>query len=582
MGKCLGRGTKILMFNGKVKNVEEIKINEQLIGPDSKPRKIISLAYGKGEMYWVRQKKGIDYRVNKDHILSLKRSRNEGGYKKGDIINISIEEYIKKSNKFKSNYKGYKTSVEFQETKLCIPHYLLGVWLGDGSSASARITNPDEEIINYLQRIAPLFGQELYTYKSKDKCLTHNIRNPGRRLKAGYTRDDSFQTQLKNIGVLGDKHIPHKYLINSTKNRLLLLAGLIDTDGYYSDDTHCYEIVQKSETLAKQIKFISDSLGFKTSFTKKSARIKERGFTCEVFRVRISGNIEIIPVKVKRKKARKRISNVDWRVTGITVEYDKVDEYFGFELTGDGLFLFKDMTVTHNTALKDNMAVNIAREGTPVGIFNLEMTEEQAGIRHIADIGEIPIKSLRSGRMIREVYRKAVTAAGQLANLPIYYCFQSPMTIFDIWDHAEDMVETKGVGIIFVDYLTLIEGVNRRHERERIVSEISRNFKHMAKSLRIPVVLLAQLNRSCEARTDKRPMLSDLRESGAVEQDADNVLFIYRDDYYDSKSKSKGISELIYAKARQFRVGKKELAWKEEEASFRNLSKYGDDYPGLY
>nr|MBL0721716.1 replicative DNA helicase [Sulfurovaceae bacterium] len=143
MGKCVGKGTKVLMYSGELVKVENIEIGDELMGDDSTPRKVLSLARGREEMYWVRQNKGIDYRVNKSHILSLKRSRNEGRHKHGDILNISISEYLEKSNKFKTNYKGYKVGVEFNKKEIAIEPYFLGLWLGDGSKISTTITTID-------------------------------------------------------------------------------------------------------------------------------------------------------------------------------------------------------------------------------------------------------------------------------------------------------------------------------------------------------------------------------------------------------------------------------------------------------
>jgi len=269
MGKCLSKGTKVLMYSGELKKVEDIRVGDFLMGDDSTPRRVLSLARGREEMYWIRQDEGIDYRVNKSHILSLKRSRNEGKYKDIDILNISVEEYIKKSDEFKSNYKGYKVAVEFSEQKLEIEPYFLGLWLGNG--------------------------------------------------------DSNFQNKLKDFNLLNNKHIPQKYLINSRENRLKLLAGLVDSSGYYDDKRHVIEITQKSKKLAEQIKFLVDSLGFRCSLKSKVAKIKSRSYECEVYHICIMGYFDIIPTKVVRKQIRPSISKRDYLHTGIKVEYDGWD-----------------------------------------------------------------------------------------------------------------------------------------------------------------------------------------------------------------------------------------------------------------
>ncbi|MEL7222810.1 MAG: Hint domain-containing homing endonuclease, partial [Bacteroidota bacterium] len=139
MGKCLGKGTPVLLYDGTIKPVEDIQVGDLLMGDDSTPRKVLSLARGREAMYWVRQNKAMDYRVNESHILSLKKSRQEGRYERGEVIDISLKEYLDKSGKFKSNFKGYKVGVDFPEQRLPLPPYFLGLWLGDGSSSKSTI-----------------------------------------------------------------------------------------------------------------------------------------------------------------------------------------------------------------------------------------------------------------------------------------------------------------------------------------------------------------------------------------------------------------------------------------------------------
>ena len=338
MGKCLGKGTQVLMFDGSLKKVEDVEINDLLMGDDSTPRKVLSLARGQEEMYWVRQNKGIDYRVNKSHILSLKRSRNEGNHKHGDVLNIEVSDYIEKSDKFKSNYKGYKVSVDFGVKDLEVDPYFLGLWLGDGRSSDVRIATQDEEVVSYLGSYAGKLGKQLHSYKAEGKCPMYGITNKQEE-NSPKNLKDSLQAKLRKMDLIDNKHIPQVYLFNSREKRLALLAGLIDSDGYYDDEYHVMEIVQKRESLAKEIKFLADSLGFRVSLKAKKASIKSIDYECEVYRVRIVGELDLIPTKIARKKARPLISKRDHQHTGITVEYDKIDDYYGFVLDGNHLFL---------------------------------------------------------------------------------------------------------------------------------------------------------------------------------------------------------------------------------------------------
>lgn len=591
MGKCLGKGTKVLMFDGSLKNVEDIAQNELLMGDDSTPRKVLSIARGREKMYWIHQNKAISYRVNESHILSLKRSRNEGNHKKGDVLNITVQDYLEKSDKFKSNYKGYKVNVEFEEKELPIEPYYLGLWLGDGHSYSQRITNVDTEIIDYLNDYATRLESELVEYKQENKTSNYSIVNRNK-----YTSEEfntCLQTELRTLGVIQNKHIPQQFLINSTQNRLELLAGLIDSDGYYTDEFNCFEIVQKNENLTKQIKFLCDSLGFRTSIRKKKSSIKSTGFEGEAFRLRILGNLNSIPTKVERKKAREWKSNVDWKVTGINVEFDQVDDYYGFEINGNRLFLLEDCTVTHNTAFVLSMARNIAIDfGHPVALFSLEMSSVQLITRLISSETGLSSEKLRTGKLEKHEWEQLSIKVKNLEKAPLYIDDTPSLSIFDLRAKSRRLASQYGIKLIVVDYLQLMTaGGNGKGggNREQEISTISRNLKALAKELAVPVIALSQLSRAVETRgSSKRPLLSDLRESGAIEQDADIVSFIYRPEYYkidewddDEQSPTAGQAEFIIAKHRNGSLENIRLKFIGNLGKFDNLENFGEGYDDL-
>jgi replicative DNA helicase len=486
MGKCLGRGTKVVMYDGTLKKVEDIKVGDKLMGDDSTPRKVLSLARGREKMYWVRQNKGIDYRVNESHILSLKRSRNDAKHKHGDILNISVKEYNKKSKKFHSNYKGYKVGIEFKKQKLPIDPYFLGIWLGDGD------------------------------------------------LKRGISKykDNSLQKKLRELGVLECKHIPHIYIQNSQKNRLKLLAGLIDSDGYYDDKFHVFEIVQKNEKLAKEIKFLADSLGFRVSLKTKKAKIKKINYQCDVYRLRIVGHLDKIPTKIARKQARKLISKREHTHTGISVEYDKVDDYYGFTIDKNHLFLLEDMTVTHNTSFILNTVNSLITQGKGVAFFSLEMPAEQLMLRLLSIQTSIPLQKLRVGDMNDDEWSRLNGSIDKMNSAKLFVDDQGSININQLRSKLRKLKnQHPEIEIAVIDYLQIMQGIGNQ-DRHLQVSEISRGLKMLARELNMPIVALSQLNRGLESRNDKRPMLSDIRESGSIEQDADIILFVYRDDVY--------------------------------------------------
>ncbi len=556
MGKCLGKGTKVLLYNGTLRNVEDVKVGDLLMGDDSTPRTVLSLARGRENMYWIHQNHGISYRVNESHILSLKRSRNEGSHKHGDVLNIEVRDYLLKSNKFKSNYKGYKVPVLFEEQSIPVDPYFLGLWLGDGNARDVRITNTDPEVIDFLNDYANELELTLVQSHQKDRTPSYGITNGGN----GH-RSDSLQGTLCELGILENKHIPDVYLVNSTKNRLNLLAGLIDSDGYYSEEFHVFEIVQKKVDLARQIKLLCDTLGFKTSLVSKKATLAERNYEAEVYRVRISGNIEIIPTQVVRKKARSRVAEIDWRHTGITVEFDKEDDYYGFEIDGNRLFLLEDMTVTHNTAFvvsaMRNAAVDFKR---PVAIFSLEMASVQLVNRMISAEAELEGEKIRRGQLADFEWQQLVHKTNRLSSAPIFIDDTPALTILELRAKCRRLKAEHNIELVIVDYLQLMRG-DSAGNREQEIASISRALKGIAKELAVPVLALSQLSRGVETRGgDKRPQLSDLRESGSIEQDADIVMFLYRPEYYkitvdEEGMPTQGMGEVIIAKHRNGSTG---------------------------
>ena len=557
MGKCLSKGTRVVLFDGSLRNVEDVQVGDLLMGDDSTPRRVLSLARGRENMYWVRQNKGDDYRVNESHILSLKRSRNEGPHRHGDVLNIEVREWLKKTPKFRSNYKGYKVPVEFAAQPLPLDPYFLGVWLGDGSSDNCRITGQDAEIIDYLHEYATELGMQVTTGIVTGRCNSYGITQ-GRQ--GGSLGQYSVQDELRQLNVLGNKHIPQRYLANSTANRLRLLAGLIDADGHLDPVSNGYEITQKNLELARQIKFLADSLGFRTSLKAERASIAAIGYESEVYRVRIYGDIERVPVRVARKQALPWASAVDWRMTGISVEFDREDDYYGFTLDGNHLFLLADCTVTHNTAFVVSAMRNAAVDfKKAVAIFSLEMSSLQLVNRLISAEAELDSEKIKKGNLADYEWQQLNHKISALSQAPIFIDDTPALSIRELRAKCRRLKSQHDIQLIIIDYLQLMsggEGGRPGGNREQEIASISRALKGLAKELNVPVIALSQLSRSVETRGgDKKPQLSDLRESGSIEQDADMVVFLYRPEYYkitedEMGNPTQGMGEVIIAKHR--------------------------------
>ncbi|MGE8204796.1 replicative DNA helicase [Heyndrickxia sp. NPDC080065] len=265
-------------------------------------------------------------------------------------------------------------------------------------------------------------------------------------------------------------------------------------------------------------------------------------------------------------------------ITGIPTGFTELDRMTaGFQR--NDLIIVAARPSVGKTAFALNIAQNVGtKAGENVAIFSLEMGAEQLVMRMLCAEGNINAQNLRTGSLTDEDWRKLTMAMGSLSNSGIYIDDTPGVRISDIRSKCRRLKQEHGLGMILIDYLQLIQGNGRSGEnRQQEVSEISRSLKALARELEVPVIALSQLSRGVEQRQDKRPMMSDIRESGSIEQDADIVAFLYRDDYYDKESENKNIIEIIIAKQRNGPVGTVSLAFVKEYNKFVNLERRFDD-----
>jgi len=227
---------------------------------------------------------------------------------------------------------------------------------------------------------------------------------------------------------------------------------------------------------------------------------------------------------------------------------------------------------------KTSFAINMAQYAAvynkiPVAIFSLEMSKEQLAQRMLSSEANVELQKIRSGDLNETDWVKLVRAAGPLSAAPIFIDDTPGISAMEMRSKARRLKLEHGLGLIVIDYLQLMSGRGRSENRQQEISEISRSLKALARELNVPVVTLSQLSRAPEARTEHRPMLSDLRESGAIEQDADVVVFLYRDEYYNPNSEKKNIAEAIIAKQRNGPTGTVELVWLGQFTKFANYEK---------
>ena len=244
-------------------------------------------------------------------------------------------------------------------------------------------------------------------------------------------------------------------------------------------------------------------------------------------------------------------------------------------LHGGELILVAARPSMGKTAFVLNIAHHVAvKEKVPVVLFSLEMGREQLGTRLVAVDSMVDAKNLKTGDISDGDWTKIIQSADDLAGVNIFIDDNSSITMPELRTKCRKLKQTEGIGLIIIDYLQLMSPSGKVESRQQFISDVSRSLKTLARELNVPVIALSQLNRAADTRPDHRPVLADLRESGAIEQDADVVMFIYRDEYYNKeKSEKPGVAEIIIAKQRNGAVGPVELAWLSRYTKFANLAK---------
>ncbi|TVP83184.1 MAG: replicative DNA helicase [Alkalicoccus sp.] len=299
----------------------------------------------------------------------------------------------------------------------------------------------------------------------------------------------------------------------------------------------------------------------------------------EVSRKQSSGEfVDIKDVLIEAFDKIEMLQHTAGDVTGIPTGFQELDRITaGFQKSD--LVIVAARPSVGKTAFALNISQNVAtKTDENVAIFSLEMGADQLVMRMLCAEGNIDAQRLRTGHLEDEDWQRLTMAMGSLSKAGIYIDDTPGIKVKDIRSKCRKLKQENGLGMIMIDYLQLIQGDARSSEgRQQEVSEISRELKGLARELEVPVIALSQLSRGVESRQDKRPMMSDIRESGSIEQDADIVAFLYRDDYYDQESEKKDIIEIIIAKQRNGPVGTVELAFVKEHNKFVNLERRYDE-----
>lgn len=348
-GKCLGAGTPVLRFDGTVVPVEAVQPGDLLMGPDSRPRRVLSTNTGEGQLFQVTPTKGDPWVCNDVHVMTLVRSDTD------EVRDIQLDEYLAMSPGAKWRQKGklFRAGVEFTVTDdvaLPLRPYHLGVLLGDGTLKRLQLglSKPDREIAQVAHEIADQFGVRVTTYNDDTTSVMYRFT---RSDLTGHARNP-LGLALEQLGLLdtdsASKFIPAAYKTASRAARLHLLAGLLDTDGSLDENGCTYDWISASRRLAEDLAFVARSLGL-AAYIREARKGCQTGAVGTYWRVSISGDTNEIPCRLPRKRAQPRRQIKDVRRTAFEALPIGGGRYYGFTLDGDGRFLLGDFTVTHNT-----------------------------------------------------------------------------------------------------------------------------------------------------------------------------------------------------------------------------------------
>jgi replicative DNA helicase len=491
---------------------------------------------------------------------------------------------------------------------LALPPYTLGAWLASGASAAARFTAADPEIVAYVEAdgfvVRPGGDPMAYTFSmeplpelpervcvvcgrwflpratevttcglvcgGRSKAVPNRMAaalcadcgdpvtgrgSAGRRCATCHAGYGSAVGALRALGVLDNKHVPSTYLRASEQQRRQLLAGLLDTDGTVGADGSVRFAVM-SRRLAHDVHELVLSLGYRCTVAAKPAQGR-RPLSSTAYTLNFTTTDDVFRLERKRlvhKEHRRGTTParagvryiVDVRpVPSVSVRCVTVDNADHLYLAG------RTMIPTHNSTVSMDFARNAAvRHNMASAIFSLEMSKIEIVTRLLSAEARVPLHVLRSGQLSDDDWTRLARRMGEISEAPIFVDDTPNMTLMEIRAKARRMRQRNDLKLVVVDYLQLMSSPKRTESRQQEVAELSRGLKLLAKEIECPVIAVSQLNRGPEQRTDKRPQLSDLRESGSIEQDADVVILLHRDDYYDKESPRAGEADFIVAKHR--------------------------------
>ena len=529
LGKALALDTPLPTPTGWT-TMGQVQVGDYLIGADGRPARVLAAT---GVMrghpcFEVEFSDGAVITADADHqwrtTTRAPRRRQPAGGPAGrrDVVTtaqLAATVRSSSSDRRRNHAVAVAQPAALPARELPFPPYALGAWLGGGITGTADLGAADPEIIAEIEAEGSPHG--------------------------------SVPALLRGMGVLSDKHIPAEYLRASEDQRRALLAGLLDTDGY-AMKSGAVQFSVTSRRLAADAMELVLSLGYRARMTTKRVRGRTAA-SSTAFTVTFTPNDKVF--RLTRKLARQTVNDdtvartrfiTDVRpVPSVPVRCVQVDNADHMYLAG------RSWIPTHNSTLALDLARACSiKHGLTAAIFSLEMSRNEITMRLLSAEARVPLHSMRTGQLGDEDWTRLARRMSEVVDAPLFIDDSPNMSMMEIRAKCRRMKQRNDLKLVIIDYLQLMSSPKRVENRQQEVSDMSRSLKLLAKELEVPVIAVAQLNRGPEQRTDKRPLLADLRESGSIEQDSDVVILLHREDAYERESPRAGEADFIVAKHR--------------------------------
>jgi replicative DNA helicase len=618
MGKALALDTLLATPQGWT-TMARVDIGDELIGADGRPTRVVAatdvmigrpcyeMTFSDGSTIiadarhqWLTETRA-SRRSAQEAVRGLRAQQTFAAVRTTEELATTLrcETADRRLNHSVTNAQA----LQLPDRDLLVPPYVLGAWLGDGTSATAQITTADPGIVMRLEaeglKLIPSRATRLRFSMQLPKPMTEArrcvvcgkdfkpkapvVRTCGQscggrarlisdpaplpacpdcgkrvtgfdRCQDCHAKFGTLTARLRTIGVLNDKHVPVAYLRASEAQRRDLLAGLLDTDGTVAV-TGAVQFAVTNERLALGVQELVLSLGYQCSIRRKP--VKGRSESSSVsFTLNFTTDDDVFQLERKRlvhKERRvRRFQRRDSRfitavrpIESVPVRCVEVDNDSHLFVAG------RTMIPTHNSTLGLDIARSAAIHHQMAAVmFSLEMGRNEITMRLLSAEARIPLQNMRKGTMREEDWTRLAKTMGEVSEAPFFIDDSPNMSLMEIRAKCRRLKQKHDLKLVVIDYLQLMTSGKRVESRQQEVSEFSRALKLLAKEIQVPVIALSQLNRGAEQRTDKKPQMSDLRESGSIEQDADIVILLHREDAYEKESPRAGEADFIVAKHR--------------------------------